>query len=40
MNLRFIGETLESQMIQVFRQIENKQSSVLNTISNGEKEEH
>ena len=27
-------------MIQVFRQIENKQSSVFNTISNGKKGEH
>ena len=27
-------------MIQMFRQIENKPSSVLNTFSNGKKEEH
>ena len=27
-------------MIQVFRQTENKPSSVFNTISNGKKEEH
>ena len=30
-NLRFIVETLECQMIQVFRHIENKPSSVFNT---------
>ena len=35
LNLRFIGETLECQMIQVFRQIENNQCSVFNTISKG-----
>ena len=40
MNLRFIGEALECQMTQVFRQIESKQSSVFNTISYGKKEEH
>ena len=39
-NLRFIGETLECQMIQVLRQIENKPSSVFNTISKGKKEQH
>ena len=30
---------LECQMIQVFSQIENEQNSVVNTISNGKKEE-
>ena len=39
LNLRFIGEPLECQMIQVFRQIENNQSSVLNTISKGKEGE-
>ena len=37
-NLRFIAETLECQMIQVLRQIENNQSSVFNTISKVRKE--
>ena len=35
-----MGETLECQLIQVLRQIENKQSSVFNMISNGKNEEH